>query len=160
MTFRRICFATVSLVTVLLVGAQPASARDLPTGGLTRPEVINWLSAQGIQATRQNDSNGADILKASVNGVNFDVYFYDCTADRCRSIQFAAGWSGIQSINVQRLNDWNKDHRFIRAYLTPESYAFGEYDLVVSPGGTWEELNHALVNWRDMIVSFKTYILQ
>ena len=160
MVLRKIHFATISAAAALLITAQPASARDLPGGGMTRPEVAAWLGKQGIQATQHNDSNGADILSGATNGVNFDVYFYDCDADRCRSIQFAAGWSGLQAMTAQRINDWNKDKRFIRAYLTPENKVFGEYDLVVSPGGTWEELDHAFVNWRSMIVDFKSYILK
>jgi hypothetical protein len=147
----------VTVALVLVIAAQPAAARDLPAGGLTREQVSSWLTGQGLTPNPRTDSNGASIVSSAVNGVNFDIYFFDCDSDRCRSIQFAAGWTN-NGATGERVNEWNRDHRFIRAYLDRQGNPFGEYDLVISPGGTWEEIDHAMDNWKSMIVDFKTFI--
>jgi hypothetical protein len=87
------------LAGALILGAcaATASARDIPSGGLTYEEVASWLRASGYPATIKPDtSEGAKsyerIVSSSVDGVNYDIYFYGCIKGRCDSIQYAAGW--------------------------------------------------------------------
>jgi hypothetical protein len=72
-------------------------------------------------------------------------------------MQYASGWSARSSYNAERVNSWNREKRYIKAYLTTSGGLFGEYDLDISPGGTVEMLNDCLDNWRRNVVSFNHY---
>jgi hypothetical protein len=143
--------------------AAPAAARDLPAGGMTATELANWLIGTGHPAQVKPDPTtpGDQIVSSSTDGIEFDIYLYDCSgsgnARRCTSMQYASGWAARSSYNAERVNSWNREKRYIKAYLTTGGGLFGEYDLDISPGGTFEMLNDCLDNWRRNVVSFNHY---
>lgn len=134
-----------------------AAARDLPADGVTRAEIAQWLQGHGYKADMHNDANGEPIISSGAQGINFDIYFYGCTAGRCRSFQYAAGWT--ESRPLDKLNAWNRDKRWIRSYLTASGKSvYGEYDVKIAPGGTWEQVDETLDQWNSAIVDFRTYM--
>jgi hypothetical protein len=152
--------AAAALILGAIAGT--ATARDIPSGGLTYDEVASWLRASGYPATIKPDtSDGAKsyerIVSSSIDGVNYDIYFYGCSAGRCDSIQYAAGWPSSPG-SRDRINAWNTEKRYIRAYTTSSGQYWAEYDIDVSPGGTFEQLDHTLVRWRSIIGEYKTYM--
>jgi hypothetical protein len=56
------------------------------------------------------------------------------------------------------INAWNTEKRYIRAYTTSSGQYWAEYDIDVSPGGTYEQLDHTLTRWRSIIGEYKTYM--
>lgn len=153
----RTLVACGALSLVLLVAPQVASARDLPSGGVTREEVADWLRGRGMTANVHNDDRGERIISSNIAGVNFDVYFYACNQDRCASIQYAAGWTPLAQGTQANINAWNKDKRYVRAYLDNSNNVWGEYDIDVSPGGTWEQMDASMERWKSQIAQFKSY---
>ncbi|HEY1427066.1 MAG TPA: YbjN domain-containing protein [Caulobacteraceae bacterium] len=147
----------------VLTCAGPAMARDLPDGGLTATEVANWLVQAGYPAQVKADPTtpGDQIVSTKTDEVPVDIYLYDCSGDgdarRCTSMQYAAGWAPKASYSLDKINGWNSGHRYIKAYLTTSGSLYGEYDLDVSPGGTYEMLNDCLQNWRSVVVDFTKY---
>ena len=142
--------------------AGTASARDLPSGGMTYEEVASWLRASGYPAVVKPDqSAGAKpeerIVSSSVDGVNFDIYFYQCNEGRCSSIQYAAGWPSSPG-SLDRIGAWNRDKRYIRAYTAGGGQYWAEYDIDINPGGTYELLDHTLARWRSAVDDYKTYM--
>jgi hypothetical protein len=155
--------AGVAAAALILVGvAATGNARDIPAGGLTYEEVASWLRASGYPATIKPDtSDGAKpyerIVSSSIDGINYDIYFYGCSDGRCDSIQYAAGWPNPNG-SRDRINGWNTSKRYIRAYSTASGQFWAEYDIDVSPGGTYEQLDHTLSRWRAIIGEYKTYM--
>ena len=149
-------------MTVLLFAA-PAAARDLPAGGMTATEIAAWLNENGYTADVKPDPTtpGDQIVSSSTDGINVDIYLYDCSGQgntrRCTSMQYAAGWPATSAYNLEKVNSWNRGNRYIKAYLTAKGGLFGEYDLDISPGGTYEMLNDCLQNWRSVVVDFNKY---
>ena len=147
----------------LLMLAAPAMARDLPTGGMTATELARWMVDNGFPAQVKPDPTtpGDQIVSTATDGINVDIYLYDCSgsgdARRCTSMQYAAGWTANASYNSTKVNEWNRTHRYIKAYLTASGALYGEYDLDVSPGGTYEMLEDCLGNWRRNVVTFNKY---
>jgi len=155
----------VGLVAVLAVvlSATSALAQDLPKGGLTASELAAWLKRSGAPAEVKPDTTtpGDQIVSTVTDGVDVDIYLYQCAGEgdarRCQSIQYAAGWSPRADLTVEKANAWNSSNRYIKAYLTPKGSLYGEYDLDVSPGGTFEMLDDSLDNWRGMLTEFKKF---
>ena len=137
-----------------------AVAKSFPSKGVSRPEIITYLQTQGMTATEQKDSNGRRILKTNTVGVNFDVYFFDCDDkdEYCSSIQFAAGWSLSSNVDSSTLNAWNKDKRWMRAYLTGDNNEalYGEMDIIVGANST-ETLDSYVATWKIALPQFKTH---
>lgn len=146
-------------VLALTLVSQSAVAADLPAGGLTRQEVADWLGRHSLTPTIHNDSEGRSIVSSAVSGVNFDIYFLDCAGDRCAAIQYAAGWTPLAGGTPDHVNQWNRDHRNIRAYLDSHNNVFGEYDIDISPGGSWEQMDQGLNRWSNAVAAFKTFFV-
>src|SRR5580658_8663766 len=159
--FRPALIATCLALAVL--PSVPASAQSLPSGGMTAGEIASWLRNAGFSAEVKPDPTtpGDQIVYTVTDGVNTDIYLYDCHGDgdarRCTSIQYAAGWEASSSYNLDKVNAWNRGNRYIKAYLTPRGSLYGEYDLDVSPGGTYDMLNDTMENWRRLLADFRKY---
>lgn len=151
-----------ALVSVLLVALlaggwlRPAEARDLPSGGMTADEVAAWLRDQNYPATVKPDPTtpGDQIISSTVDGINFDIYMYQCQSNRCRSLQYAAGWSSTV-MTADRVNAWDRENRYCRAYMASSGAVWCEFDIDIDPGGTYESLTNSLARWREVLGVFK-----
>jgi hypothetical protein len=160
--FKTLAVLAAATLAVLIFAA-PAAARDLPEGGMTATEIANWLSSNGFTAQVKPDPTtpGDQIVSTATDGINVDIYLYDCSGTgntrRCTSMQYAAGWPASAGYSLDKVNSWNRSNRYIKAYLTQKGGLFGEYDLDISPGGTYEMLNDCLQNWRSVVVDFSKF---
>jgi len=150
-------FFFAALATLAL--AMPASAAAINKAGLTRGEVAAFLKSKGYPVTATKDDNGLSILKSTTpSGINFDVYFFHCNAqDRCPSIQFAAGWSMQNPVDRDKLNVWNREHRYMRAYVQDAGALYGEIDMIIAPGGSLEQLETNRVLFNTLLAKFKQH---
>lgn len=159
----RVLLACAAATLAIVGSAAPAAARDLPDGGLTATEIAGWLTHKSFPSQVKPDPTtpGDQIISTTIDGVDSDIYLYDCSGEgdarRCTSIQYVIGASAKPSYTLAKVNEWNRKHRYIRAYLTTEGALYGEYDLDVSPGGTYEMLDDCLDNWRRNLSSFADY---
>lgn len=155
--------AACAAAMAVLALAGPAAARELPDGGLTATELASWLIQNGYPAQVKADPTtpGDQIISTKTDGIDVDIYLYDCSGDgdarRCTSMQYASGWAPNARYTPDKINEWNRSHRYIKAYLTSGGSLYGEYDLDVSPGGTYEMLDDCLHNWRSVVIDFTKY---
>jgi hypothetical protein len=153
---------TVGLVAMFLV-IGPALAQDPRTGGVTANEVSTWFNRGGFKAEVEPDTTtpGDQMVATTTDGVSVDIFLYQCAGEgderRCQSIQYVTGWAPQPTFTLQKVNAWNASNRYIKAYLTADGSLYGEYDVDVSPGDSYETLNHSLADWRAILASFKTF---
>jgi len=152
--FRKFLGVAMCTAIAMTAATQGAWARDLPAQGLSRQDILEWLQKHGYKATRHDDSLKENIITTSFGGVSWDIYVYACTGEYCKSIQFAAGWSGAP-VTVAQVNDWNSTKRYLRAYKN-DAGLWAEYDIDIA-GGTWEQLDHSLDRWNGMVATFKQF---
>ncbi|MBI1212190.1 MAG: hypothetical protein GC190_12055 [Alphaproteobacteria bacterium] len=155
MRFTTLLIAAAALFAFVL----PAQAKSIPSAGLTRGEVATYLKSKGYPVTATKDGNGLSILKATTPaGVNFDIYFFDCNkVGRCPSIQFAAGWSVHNKVPLDRLNSWNRGRRYMRAYTQEGGALYGEVDMILAPGGSYQQFESYRTLWDKLLVKFKDH---
>jgi hypothetical protein len=144
---KHLIFAAV--VAAALMSAMPAFASPLNEQGITREEMVEVMLADGLPAKIDKDSRGNVIVRSRVSDINFDVYFFDCTDNRCGAIQFAGGWSN-SSASEARINEWNTTKRYLRVYSKPGKVIWAEQDVLVTRSTT-ENLDDCLALWRKMI---------
>lgn len=144
-------------VSTLGAGVAAAQSGPIPTGGVTVEDMVRFLQKKGFKAEVKTGTTGRYISSAS-GGVNFDVIFYDCKSARCASIQFSAGFDMTNGLALSRINDWNRDKRYLKAMLDRESDPHVQYDVNTSPGRTWEGVNDDFGVWTSTLPSFTTHI--
>jgi hypothetical protein len=138
----------VATLFALVVSTTVVWAKSFPSGGITRDEMATYLKGKGYPVTEAFESgNKHNILKTTIDGVNIDIYFLDCVTDdtgRCASVQFAASWT-VSSPDLEKVNAWNREKRFMRAYLTQSQKSlWAEYDMFLAPNGSTELLDKNL----------------
>ena len=135
-----------ALLLVLL--ALPASAAT--QAGISGPEMVKILQDEGYQAKLSADADGDPMIESRMSGVTVYVYFYDCEARRCESLQFSVGLNLDNGSSPAVVNSFNSEFRYARAYLDNEMDPFLKFDFelpladhsqyVASQLGTWEQL--------------------
>lgn len=140
-----------------LVATQP-QARPLPAGGVTAAEVIEVLQANGYRAQADVDGVGDPMVRSATDGANFAIYFYGCERERCTTIQFAVGFSMKQPPGLAKINEWNREMRFGRAYIDAEMDPVVEMDVDLELGATTEQLQSVVGAWAAVVPAFKKFI--
>jgi hypothetical protein len=149
----------LALAAALCLAPAAASARDLPTGGMTLADVQTWLQGRGLNAAIQTASDGKQHVEVtSAKDPNFGVYLFDCKAERCGSLQFSGGFVTHGAFPAGTLNNWNRDKRWGRAYSDSSNDPWVEMDVDLTPGGVYELLDDNLDTWGPILRAFATYI--
>lgn len=124
--------------------------------GVTRQEILSYLGARGYGAKLATDANSNSIVKTAVDGVTFNVYFYNCQGERCAEIQFSAGWQMPKPPTLPMLNDWNRSKRLARAYTSEKGDGlFLEMDLNLANATSMDEIDEYLRLWKTLLGNFK-----
>jgi hypothetical protein len=55
------------------------------------------------------------------------------------------------------LNVWNRDNRWLRAYVPDGGALYGELDMLVAFGGSISQREAYRLLWSDMLAKFKTH---
>ena len=144
------------------LAAGSAQAKPIPDGGMTINEIVSWLQDGGYKAQIKALDNGDKYVQSAAEGVNFDIYLYDCKADRCASIQFSAGFNmtkpGLAG-GATKINEWNTTKRYIKAYIDTDNDPWAQYDVNLSPGATYEALDDNCKNvWISSLPTFEKFI--
>jgi hypothetical protein len=140
------------------LGTAQAQARPLPAGGVTAAEVIEVLQANGYRATEDVDGVGDPMVRSATDGTNYAIYFYGCERARCTTIQFAAAFSLESSPGLAKINEWNREKRFGRAYLDAEMDPVVQMDVDLELGATTEQLQSVIGTWGAVLPAFKNFI--
>ncbi|MDJ0277025.1 YbjN domain-containing protein [Sphingomonas sp. 2R-10] len=149
-------WATPAIIAGAIV-AQPAAAQNVDA---TRPDtVVAALREAGYRAVLDKDNSGDPLVKSGAAGVDFSVYFYNCTANKaCKTVQFHAGFVK-KGVTLDTINTWNATHRFARAYLDDEKDPRIEMDVDLDHGGLPTKLFQAnLATWDSLVGEFQKTI--
>lgn len=154
--------AIVSCIAALSFAALPgdAFAKDIPPQGVSVEEISAWLQAAGYRAQIQTAKDGTRNIYSSAEGSNFHIYFYDCKNAHCGTLQFSIGIDTKGALSAAKMNAWNKDNRWARAYVDNVNDPWLEYDVDLVPGGTYELLDDEFAIWRDSLSRFRKEIGQ
>ena len=134
------------------------SAAPLPNGGITPDEVAAVLKARGLPAKFGKDRQGDPKIESKIGSDHFFVYFYTCKGERCAAIQFSKGYDLDGGIDLEKLNDWNRDHRFGRAFRDNENDPWVQMDVDLERGSTTESVANNLETWLAVQEAFSAAI--
>jgi hypothetical protein len=139
--------------------AAPAGAFQVKDGGVTAQEVAQVLQDKGYRAEVGADSTGDPKVESATDGTNFTIFFYGCNhTPRCGSIEFQMAFHLPKGMTADQINEWNRTHRFGRAYIDKVNDPFMEMDLDVEHGFLTEGLANNIDTWASLVPSFKKFI--
>lgn len=122
--------------------------------------VMKAMQDFGMVATMGEDSGGDPKISSRLSDTKFSVYFYGCENNlNCASIMFKAGYDLNNGISALKINEWNRDKRFAKAYIDDEGDPFLEMDVNMAFDGLGNK-NFAddLDWWRLLVEDFEDFI--
>ncbi len=142
-----IAFASAILVT-------PALAQDMVLA--TQPEVVAaQMQESGLKAKLGKDDLGDPVINSAAAGVNFDVFFYDCTGGKdCGSVQFSSCFDLKDGLTLEAANTWNYDMRYGKASLNKDMDPCLKMDIDLTSGMDAGTFQHVLVSWDQILGKF------
>lgn len=139
----------------------PAPIQTAATPGVSIEAVRAWLTSKGGDVSAINRQDGETWISINDDPLSWTIFFYGCEADVCGDIQYAASFSN-PTITQAMINDWNRDHRFLKAYFTPaaegrDSTGVVQYDVLMQ-GGDVEQLTDHTALWLELVAAFGTTV--
>jgi hypothetical protein len=149
-----------AVCVVALAQSSAAFAKPLPAGGATVEEVAASLRAVGLNAEIGKDDQGDPKIRSlnEKQNLEFYVYFYSCKNDRCGAIQFSEGYDLKDGISCERIDKWNSEWRYGRAFRDKENDPYVQMDVDLERGSTTESIDNNLEVWLTIIGEFEKHI--
>ncbi|MCK4712312.1 MAG: YbjN domain-containing protein [Marinosulfonomonas sp.] len=122
--------------------------------------VMKAMQDFGLVATMDVDSQGDPKISSRVSDTKFSVYFYGCTNnDNCSSILIKAGYDLNDGMSALKINEWNREKRFAKAYIDDEGDPFLEMDVNLDFEGVGDKnFEDNLDWWRLLVEDFEEFI--
>lgn len=152
-------FAALTLVAAFpgVAVAQTPSPAAVPTTGVPVAEARIWLTGLGGTVGEPITREGVTSLHVADEPLPWNLTFYACGPSLCDDVQYSAIFTG--PITQDQINDWNREHRFLKAFFMPAATAGGDasavvqYDVVLTSAGT-EQLREPTVVWLQLLREF------
>lgn len=146
---------TCAAVAVALASAIWTPQASAQAGrGITGPEMVALLQAQGYRAKLGVDEEGDPKIDTAMSGVNATVFFYDCEDGRCGALQFRCGLDLEQGASLEVVNRFNRKYRYANAWLDDERDPFLEFDFEVLHARHAEHVGSQVELWVDLLDNF------
>ena len=80
---------------------------------------------------------------------------------KCKTLQYYMGFSDAKDVSLDKLNKWNKDKRFARAYKDDEGDPVLEMDVDLDfQGIPRENVGETFNTWASLMDSFREYVFE
>ncbi len=122
--------------------------------------VLKAMQDFGLVATMEKDSQGDPKIASRVSDTKYSVYFYGCeNNDNCSSILIKAGYDLTNGISASKVNEWNREKRFAKAYIDDDGDPFLELDVNLDFEGVGNKnFEDTLDWWRLSVEDFEEFI--
>jgi len=146
-----------------LTGAVLIASATMATAEVTATDanaVMKAMQDFGLVATMGTDGDNDPKISSRVSDTKFSVYFYGCQDNmNCSSIMLKAGYDLNTGISALKINEWNRDKRFSKAYIDDEGDPFLEMDVNLDFDGVGNKnFEDTLDWWRLLVEDFEEFI--
>lgn len=152
--------ASIVVAATALISATPVHAELI---NATNPSTIKAIvESQGWPATIVSKPGDDPYIESNRNGLKFLVLFMNCDeGKKCKTLQYYMGFSDAKDVSFDRLNKWNKDKRFARAYKDEEGDPVLEMDVDLDFAGIpRENVGETFNTWASLMDSFREYVFE
>jgi hypothetical protein len=128
---------------------------------LTAGEMGAILRAAGYRYERLEETRELVVFALSMRNLpNLPVFLIlgDCKGGRCENLQLAAAFGMRNRPTLERINAWNQEKLFSRAYLDKDGDPVLDSYLRLKDGVTLETVVYFLKNFEVSLSQFATWI--
>lgn len=145
--------ATAAMITTATIAAAEITADNAGA-------VMKAMQNFGLVATMGADSDGDPKISSRVSDTKFSVYFYGCDNNvNCSSIMIKAGYDLNSGMSALKINEWNREKRFAKAYIDDEGDPILEMDVNLDLDGVGDKnFEDTLDWWRLTVEDFEEFI--
>lgn len=160
--FRRLLSLTLTLplVAACLTASPSASAQQWIDA--KDPKTLFALAkTQGFAPEMISKSGETPSFRMTTDGNKSLILFMDCDEAnaQCKTVQFYAGYSVSDVFSLDRVNEWNRDKRFGRAYVDTSGDPIVEMDLDMDFNGLPRaNVVESFQVWRSIVRSFAAFV--
>jgi Putative bacterial sensory transduction regulator len=126
------------------------------------PEVIAGLiRSMGMPAKVVSKPGENPYIESKYSGLVYLVFFMTCddSNKNCKTIQYYMGYSDAKETSLEKINDWNRDHRFARAYRDNEGDPVLEMDIDLDFAGLpRENVIESLRTWQSLMDQYQKHL--
>lgn len=149
------------LAIIAATTMQPAIAQSVSA---TRPQsIMSVLSARGLPAELKQQSDGNPYIKSAYDDMPFLIALMNCNDQKadCKTVQFYFGFNDRKGFALEKLNDWNRTKRFVRAYRDNENDPVLVMDVDTDKGGVPQAVfNENLSVWLDQMQQYRRHVTE
>jgi hypothetical protein len=147
-TCRSLLLALALCTLPAAVGAQEVVTEVSPQ------QMIKILTAMGleVQEGKPTEDNKQPPLKFDLAGYGVLLFFYNDNTDAQLFVGFR------RKVNVDRINEWNREHRFGRAYRDKDGQPVLESDIDFTGGVTEANIKAWVKIFRDLTGEYAKYL--
>jgi len=154
-------FKTLILAAALLMagGRTGLAADSALLDGNSSDAILNLMRGYG-SATLGTQNDGTPKILGKIDGQPYTIYFSSCDAKThadCQDLDFYAGYLGVKP-SLERINAWNRDTRFGRAYLDNDGDAGMDMDVNTDKGVSADNMDSTLALWAQLVKKFTAYV--
>jgi hypothetical protein len=148
---------------------QPAASPDGELVAKLTAEVIGGvLDAHNLRYQVGTDDAGAPLVTIttgkSVPAQEFHVLFFECQQDQCEDALLTSWYrfpeGDDDATRIDKVNIWNRDHRWTRVYVDPDNDAVMEMDVNATGGIGVENLAMQIGHYIEAMSEFEQTISQ
>jgi hypothetical protein len=125
------------------------------------PKAILDVAKEYGSATLDDSKPKLPRIDGRIEDTEYAIYFLNCDnkGGNCEDVQFYAVWSKDKDkVALAKINDWNKERRFGRAYIDRDNDPVVEMDIAMNGGISKKALDEYFAVWKVMLKKFKEYI--
>lgn len=141
-----------------IVSAVPARAELVNASDPAAIKAI--VESRGWPATLVTPEGEAPYIETSHDGIKFVILFMNCDAGKqCRTLQYYMGFNDAKGVTAEKLNLWNREKRFGRAYRDEAGDPILEMDLDLDFAGIpRENVGESLNTWAMLMTAFREHV--
>ena len=156
---RSILLKSTVLAATAFAVSTPAQAELVSSRS---PEAIaGIIRGMGMPAKIIKKPGENPYIESNYNTLKYLVFFMTCDegGTNCKTVQYYLGFSDAKDASLEKLNAWNRDHRFARAYRDNEGDPVLEMDLDLDFNGLpRENIVESLRTWQSLMDQYQTYL--
>jgi len=146
------------LAAVMLLATTSISTAEVTAHNAN--DLLQAVQDAGFVATMGTDSDGDPRISSRVSDTKFLIYFYGCENNKdCKSILIKAGYDLDTGITASKVNEWNRNKRFGKAYIDDDGDPYLEMDVNMDFDGLGDKnFADTLDWWRVTVEKFEEFI--
>lgn len=151
--------AFLAPVAGAMLAATPVVADGRLVDG-TDPQAILDVALGLGPAELGVDNLGDPVVTGQIESIPYTIFFYGCTQGRdCTNLQFTSGWI-TDNFDLNRINAWNREFRFARAWLDDEQDPIVAMDVNLEFGVSRQNFEDTFLVWASILSNFASLVEQ